>query len=274
MRIGDYQLGKGAGSTYFEQLAADLRGDHVAVAQVAHPEHEREFSVPHGNHRVLTEHKGLRALLGLGHLDEHAANEESVHDRAQDGLEEEEDDALGALVGDIAVAIADGGLGLDEEEEGGGEVIDIGHAGRVIADVGFVQVAPSVGDHPPHGRHEEPGHGVGENEDEEVPAPLEVHQGGEEVREVAAGLAAQVAVLYIAPAVLVHEPLPLFLGHKLLLRALARPLGLQARAAGRGGHYLVIVPKFPSECRHNTEGRARFKCEAKEQEPSAANQHQ
>lgn len=260
--------------TYFEQLTADLRGDHVAVAQVAHAEHEREFSIPHGDHRVLAEHEGLGALLGLGHLDEHAADEEGVHDGAQDGLEEEEDDALGALVGDVAVAIADGGLRLDEEEEGRGEVIDVGHAGRVVADVGFVQVAPGVGDHPPHGRHEEPGHRVGEDEDEEVPAPLEVHQGGEEVREVAAGLAAQVAVLDIAPAVLVHEPLPLLLGHKLLLRALTRPLGLQARAAGRGGHYLVIVPKFPSECRHNTEGRARFKREPQAQEPSAANQHQ
>lgn len=269
-------MGQGAGRTYFEQLAADLRRDHVAVAQVAHPEHEREFAVPHGDDRVLAEHERLGALLGLGHLDEHAADEESVHDGAEDGLEEEEDDALGALVGDIAVAIADGGLGLDEEEEGRGEVVDVGHAGRVVADVSFVEVAPRVGDHPPHGRHEEPGHGVGEDEDEEVPAPLEVHQGGEEVREVAARLAAQVAVLHIAPAVLVHEPLPLLLGHQLLLlllRALARPLGLQARTAGRGGHYLVIVPKFPSECRHNTEGRARVQLEAKAQEPSAANQH-
>ena len=37
----------GAHGTYFEQLTADLRGDHVAVAQVAHSEHEREFPVPH-----------------------------------------------------------------------------------------------------------------------------------------------------------------------------------------------------------------------------------
>lgn len=268
-------MGKGnrASSTYFEQLAADLRGDHVAVAQVAHPEHEREFPVSHGDDRVLAEHEGLGAFLGLGHLDEHATDEEGVHDGAQDGLEEEEDDALGTLIGDVAVAIADGGLGLDEEEEGGGKVVDIGHAGRVVADVGFVQVAPGVGDHPPHGRHEEPGHRVGEDEDEEVPAPLEVHQGGEEIREVATRLAAQVAMLYIASAVLVHEPLPLLLGYQLLLlRALAWPLGLQARATGRGGHYLVIVPKFPSECRHNTEGRARVT--RRVAEPSAANQHQ
>lgn len=246
----------------------------MAIAQVAHPEHESEFSVPHGDHRMLAKHEGLSALLGLGHLNEHAANEESVHDGSQDGLEEEEDDALGALVGDVAVAITNGGLGLDEEEEGRGKVVDIGHTGSVVADVGFVQVAPGVSDNPPHRRHEEPGHGVGEDEDEEVPTPLEVHQSGEEVREVAAGLAAQVTVLHIAPAVLVYEPLPLLLGYKLLLRALPWPLGLQARAARRSGHYLIIVPKFPSECRHNTEGRARFKHEAEAQEPSAANQHQ
>lgn len=246
----------------------------MAVAQVAHPEHESEFSVPHGNNRMLAKHEGLGALFGLGHLDEHAADEESVHDGAKDGLEKEKDDALGALVGDVAVAIADGGLGLDEEKEGRGEVIDIGHTGSVVADMGFVQVAPGISDHPPHGRHEEPGHGVGEDEDKEVPTPLEIHQGSEEVGKVATGLAAQVAVLHIAPTVLVHEPLPFLLGYKLLLWALSWPLGLQARTAGRSGHYLVIVPKFPSECRHNTEGRSRFKHEAEAQEPSAANQHQ
>lgn len=203
----------------------------MAVAQVAHPEHESEFSVPHGDHRMLAEHEGLGALLGLGHLNEHAAYEESVYDGSQDGLEEEKDDALGALIGDVAVAIADGGFGLDEEEEGRGEVIDIGHTGSVVANVGFVQVAPGISDHPPHGRHEEPGHGVGEDKDKEVPTPLEVHQCSEEVREVATGFAAQVAMLHITPAVLVHEPLPLLLGYKLLLRALPRPLGLQARAA-------------------------------------------
>lgn len=79
--------GEGADSTYFEQLTADLRGDHVAVAQVAHSEHEREFPVPHRDHRVLAKHQGLRALLGLGHLDEHAADEEGVHDGAENGLE-------------------------------------------------------------------------------------------------------------------------------------------------------------------------------------------
>ncbi|XP_072468100.1 uncharacterized protein [Notamacropus eugenii] len=169
----------------------------------------------------------------------------------------------GALGGCSPKCQDGGGFRLDEEESGG-EVVDIGHAGRVVANVGFVQVSPGVGDHPPHGRHEEPRHGVGEDEDEQVPAPLEVHQGGEEVGEVAAGLAAQVAVLHIAPPVLVHEPLSFLPGDQLLLLLLLLllgPLALQARAAGRGGHYLVIVPKFPAERRHNTGERARFKKE-------------
>lgn len=183
----------------------------MAVAKIAHPKHKGKFAIPHRDDSVLTKHQRLCPLLWLGHLDKHAANEEGIHDGTQDGLEEKEDDAFWTFVSDVAVAIANGGLSLYEEEEGRGEVVDIGHTGSVIFIMSFVQVAPHVGNDPPHGGHEEPGHSVCEDEDEEIPTPFEVHQGGEEVRQVAACLAAQVAMLHVAPTILVHKSLSLSL---------------------------------------------------------------
>lgn len=87
----------------------------MAVPQVPHAEHEAQLPVPLRNHRVLAEHQRLRALLRLRHLNEHAADEKGVHDGSQQRLEEEQDDALWTFLGDVAVAIADGRLGLDEK---------------------------------------------------------------------------------------------------------------------------------------------------------------
>jgi len=69
-------------------------------------------------------------------------------------------------------------------------------------------VSPAVGDEVPDGAEEEPRDGVGHDEDEERAAPVEVHQRGEDVRQVAVGLA-HVAVLHVAVAVLLHVALPL-----------------------------------------------------------------
>lgn len=145
----------------------------MAVSQVSHSEHEAQLPVPLRNDRVLAEHQRLRALLGLRHLDEHAAYQESVHDGAQQRLEEEEDDTLWALFRDVPVAVADGRLGLDEEQKRGGKVVDVGDArgvGRVVAAV--AQVSADVGDDPPHRSHDQPRHRVREDEDEQVPTPL------------------------------------------------------------------------------------------------------
>ena len=224
--------------SYLYEFAPDLSGHHVAVPQVPHAEHEAQLPVPLRDHRVLTEHERLRAFLRLGHLDEHAADEKRVHYGAQQRLEQEEDDALRTLLRDVPVAVADSGLGLDEEQKSGGEVVNIGHArgvGRVVA---VVQISPDVRDDPPHGCHHQPGDRVGEDEDEQVPSPLEVHQSGEEVREVPAGLSAEVSVLHVAATVLVHEALALLLHRR-----------------GKGGrpvcvHHLVVLAKFSTKCRH------------------------
>lgn len=89
----------------------------MAVTQVADPEHESEFSISHGNRGVLAEHQSLCPLLGLRHLDEHAADQKCIDDRAEDGLEKKENDPLGAFVCNVSVTISYRGLGLYEEEE-------------------------------------------------------------------------------------------------------------------------------------------------------------
>lgn len=139
----------------------------MAVPQVPHAEHEAQLPVPLRNHRILTEHQRLSALLRLRHLNEHAADEKSIHDGSQQRLEEEQDDAFRTLLGDVAVAVADGRLRLDEKQERGGKVVHVGDARsvrRVVAAV--AQVASDVGDHPPHKSHDQPCDCVSENKDE------------------------------------------------------------------------------------------------------------
>lgn len=216
----------------------------MAVTQVSHPEHESEFPITHGDRRMLAEHQRLCPLLGLRHLDEHAADQERVDDRSKDGLEQKQNYPLGAFVCNVSVAVAYGGLGLYEEQEGRGKVVHVGHTRSVLVVVRFVEVSSDVGDKPPHGGHEEPSHRVGEDEDEQIPAPFQVYQRGEQVREVPASFTAQVPMLDVATSVLVHKALPLllFLWGRLI----------ESGPAGGGGHYLIIVPKFLSKCRHTT----------------------
>lgn len=67
---------------------------------------------------------------------------------------------------------------------------------------------PTVGYEIPDGAKEEPCDSVGHDEDEERAAPVEIHQCGEDIRQVAVGLL-HVTVLHITAAVLLHVALPL-----------------------------------------------------------------
>ena len=71
-----------------------------------------------------------------------AAHHEGVDHGAQDGLQQQQDGAHGALVGDDAVAVADGGLRLDGEQEGRDEAVDVVDARRPLLVLEVVQVAP------------------------------------------------------------------------------------------------------------------------------------
>lgn len=50
---------------HLDQLAADLGRNHVAVAEVANPEHEAELAIPLRDDCGTAEHEGLSSLLGL-----------------------------------------------------------------------------------------------------------------------------------------------------------------------------------------------------------------
>lgn len=75
-------------------------------------------------------------------------------------------------------------------------------------ELGDTPVLPAVGYEVPDGPKEEPGDSVGHDEDEERAAPVEVHQGGEDVGQVAVGLL-HVPMLDVTAAVLLHVALPL-----------------------------------------------------------------
>lgn len=67
---------------------------------------------------------------------------------------------------------------------------------------------PTVGYEVPNGTKEEPCDSIGHNKDKERAAPVEVHQRGEDVGQVAVRLP-HVAVLHVATAVLLDVTLPL-----------------------------------------------------------------
>lgn len=71
-----------------------------------------------------------------------------------------------------------------------------------------VPALPTVGYEVPDGPKKEPGDSVGHDEDEERAAPVQVHQGGEDVGQVTVGLL-HVTVLDVAATVLLHVTLPL-----------------------------------------------------------------
>lgn len=70
------------------------------------------------------------------------SHHEGVDHGAQDGLQQQQHGAHRTLVGDDAVAVADGRLRLDGEEEGGDEAVDIVDARRPILILQMVQIAP------------------------------------------------------------------------------------------------------------------------------------
>lgn len=69
-------------------------------------------------------------------------------------------------------------------------------------------ILPTVGYEVPDGPEEEPCDSVGHDEDEQRAAPVEVHQRGEDVGQVAVCLL-HVAVLHVAATILLHIALSL-----------------------------------------------------------------
>jgi hypothetical protein len=104
-------------------------------------------------------------------------------------------------------------LGLDAEEEAGGEVEDVDDARRpvglllVVGQVVGLEVAVAEGDQPPDDREAQPREHEAEREHEQRPPPLHVHQRGEDVLQIAQPPLRDVCLHHVALAVLEHHPL-------------------------------------------------------------------
>ena len=79
----------------------------------------------------MAEDDRLAAVPRPGELGEDEAHHEGLDEAAEDSLEGHEDHGLGALGGGLPRAVADGVLGLEGEEEAGGEVLGAHDAGDV-----------------------------------------------------------------------------------------------------------------------------------------------
>ena len=113
----------------------------------------------------------------------------------------------------------------------------------------MLQIAAEVRDEPPHEAEEEPGDCVDQDEDEEVQPPLEVHQSGEDVSQVAVCLT-DISMMDIALPVLPHIPLDL-LGsgfvHQLFGEVLPGRFGPQGLPPdGRTLYILLHLPVAPA----------------------------
>lgn len=110
----------------------------MTVSQIANPKHQAEFAIPLGDYSIVAEHQRLCSLLRLGHLDKHAAYEKRIHNGAQQRLKQKENDAFGAFLCNISVAVAYGSFSLDKEEERRGEVVNVGYTRGVASIVSSV----------------------------------------------------------------------------------------------------------------------------------------
>lgn len=75
-----------------------MRLDDVALAHVAHPEHETQLAVPLTDDRVSAEQQGLCALLGSGELGEHHTHHERLYHHTRDTLQTHDEYRGGALI--------------------------------------------------------------------------------------------------------------------------------------------------------------------------------
>lgn len=103
---------------------------------------------------------------------------------APDALKTHSDDGLGALLGGGSASVPDGVLRLQAEQEAGSEAVDVvdtRRPTRVWHQVLRIQVPVSVCDQPPDARKREPRQEERQCEHQDGPAPLDVHQGCEQV---------------------------------------------------------------------------------------------
>lgn len=190
-----------------EQLPVDVAPDQQALAEVGHADQEAQLPPTLADDGVLAERDGLGSVFGPGDLGQDGPTHEGVDDDAQDGLEDEQEDGSGTLLRDTPEAIPDGHLGLQGEEEGRGEAVDVLHAGGVVdGGVELGQVFVDVGHDVPEQPKQEPAAQEGGDEDGQLIPPPEVQDGCPYVNQEDKPGLLHVAKLDVAPAILGDEP--------------------------------------------------------------------
>lgn len=177
----------------------------MALSQVGYTPHEAELSISHGHHGSLAKDQGLIALLRLGDLGHDCTNDESINDAAHNALQNHSQHSGWTLFCHVAKAIPNGSLGLQGEEEGSHETGDLREAGLG----GFLEVRCEIpmqcSNEPEDEGKEKPGKHKRETEDDQHPAPADVHTSGEEVSEVPLALLAHIDKPHIAVAILLDK---------------------------------------------------------------------
>jgi hypothetical protein len=190
-----------------DQLRPNASPNQGGLPHVTHSEHETQVPVQSPHHSVPGEEQSLGAQFGPRHLREHYSDEERVDGHPDDGLHRHHEDRLGALFGGGPDPVPDGVLRLYTEEVARGEVVDVENArvpvvlGLVLREVLVLQVPVREHDQPPDQREEEPRDEVRQSEDGQGPAPLDVHQRGEDIVQVPDPQLGNPRVVYVAVAI-------------------------------------------------------------------------
>lgn len=103
-----------------------------ALPEVGHPDEEAQLSTTFADDSILAEGDGLSPVFRPWDLGQDGTAHERIDDDPQDRLEDEQENGSGTLFCDAPEAVADGHLGLQGEQEGWSQAVDVVHTGGVI----------------------------------------------------------------------------------------------------------------------------------------------
>lgn len=189
-----------------EELPCYLALDQEALPHVGHPHHQTQLPLAATDHRHLAELDGLRSLLGPSQFGEEGAGDEDLSEAGDDELCHQSEDGQRTLLRDVAKTVADGGLGLQGEEEGSSERPYVHHAGRVGGIRTRLEVSVAHADEVEDDPKDEPSHDKGGGEKSQFVAPLHVHHSGPDVMQVQLDHAFHVVDSHVVVAVFGHDP--------------------------------------------------------------------
>ena len=192
-----------------KEVARDMALNQVTWSQVCQPHQQVEASVPQGDEGVLAEHDRLPPVAWLCELGKDDPCHASLDDDSKDALKAHHNDRHGALLCSGSPPVTYRVLGLQTEQEAGGEVLDVVHANSVVVGLVVGHVAMDIGHQVPDHSKQQPGQEEGGGKAEEDDRPGHVDGGGEEVFEEAVILLSIVPRVGVDPPVFAHQTVPL-----------------------------------------------------------------